>query len=300
MSGENAASRTLNGDKGVGSSPEASLELFTQPELSAGQQLQAARKAKGLSVDEIARALKISHRQVEALEADDWPSLPGKTIIRGFVRNYARLLNLNSDLLMSALDGMQMPIAPELEMAVGTPVNISHDGKADRRDYVRVLSGLIILALAVLAYFVVPQDMWKSTLSALRAATQSNEPAVDKGIEPVAVDTRAPDAGASTQATTSLPSFPPALEPVPTPLAPAASGTLKFSFAKPAWVEVRDRSGQIIFSQLSQADSQRDIEGQPPFTLVVGNAAHVALQYNGKSVDLSKRSKDDVARLTLE
>jgi cytoskeleton protein RodZ len=42
------------------------------------------------------------------------------------------------------------------------------------------------------------------------------------------------------------------------------------------------------------------VEGQPPFTLVVGNAAHVALQYNGKSVDLSKRSKDDVARLTLD
>ena len=76
---------------------------------------------------------------------------------------------------------------------------------------------------------------------------------------------------------------------------------LKFSFDQPSWVEVRDRSGEVIFSQLCQAGSQRDIEGQPPFSLVVGNSSHVTLLYNGKAVDFSKhRSKDGVARLTLE
>ena len=76
---------------------------------------------------------------------------------------------------------------------------------------------------------------------------------------------------------------------------------LKFGFDPPSWVEVRDRSGQVIFSQFCSAGSQREIEGQPPFALVVGNSSHVTLLYNGKAVDLSKhRSKDDVARLTLE
>ena len=88
-------------------------------------------------------------------------------------------------------------------------------------------------------------------------------------------------------------------------MAPAPSATagnvLKFNFFKASWVEVRDRSGQIIFSQLSPAGSQRDIEGQPPFALVIGNAQHVSLQYKGQPVELSsKRSKDDVARLSLE
>ena len=44
----------------------------------------------------------------------------------------------------------------------------------------------------------------------------------------------------------------------------------------------------------------REVEGQPPFAVVVGNAGQVTLQYKGKAVDLSKRSKEDVARLTLE
>jgi cytoskeleton protein RodZ len=78
------------------------------------------------------------------------------------------------------------------------------------------------------------------------------------------------------------------------------SGGLKLSFAQPSWVEIRDRSGQIIFSQLNPAGSQRDIEGQPPFALVIGNATNVTVQYKGKVIELSQRSKDDVARLNLD
>jgi len=75
---------------------------------------------------------------------------------------------------------------------------------------------------------------------------------------------------------------------------------LRFVFSKPSWVEVRDRTGQTIFSQLSPGGSERTVEGTPPFNVVIGNAVHVTLTYKGQNIDLSKRSKDDVARLTLE
>jgi cytoskeleton protein RodZ len=88
--------------------------------------------------------------------------------------------------------------------------------------------------------------------------------------------------------------------PVQQAVSNAPSSGLKLSFAQPSWVEIRDRSGQIIFSQLSPAGSQRDIEGQPPFALVVGNATNVTVQYKGKVVELLQRSKDDVARLNLD
>ena len=83
---------------------------------------------------------------------------------------------------------------------------------------------------------------------------------------------------------------------------PASSATksLIFSFSEPSWVEVRDRTGQVVFSQLNQPGSRPEIPGEPPFALVIGNASHVTLHYKGEAVDLSKRSKDDVARLTLE
>ena len=104
---------------GVGNDT-ASSPMMSGP--SVGQQLRAGPERAGLSVDDAARALKLSNRQVESLEQDDWTSLPGKTMIRGFVRNYARLVGLDGQLLMSALEGMAMPKSPELRGAEGTPV----------------------------------------------------------------------------------------------------------------------------------------------------------------------------------
>ena len=56
-----------------------------------GQQLRDAREAKGLNVAEIAARLKLTQRQIAALEADEQTTLPS-AIVRGFVRKYARLL----------------------------------------------------------------------------------------------------------------------------------------------------------------------------------------------------------------
>jgi cytoskeleton protein RodZ len=86
-----------------------------------------------------------------------------------------------------------------------------------------------------------------------------------------------------------------------TPPPVVSSGkALRFTFAQPSWVEVRDKSGQIIYSQLNPAGSEREVEGLPPYALVVGNAGNVTVRYQGRAIDLQPRSKDDVARVTVE
>ena len=303
MSGTIVPQRVADDEVRVGSevaaATQAVLDKSAESMASVGQQLQKARLAKGLTADEVAKALKLSPRQVVAMEDDNWSSLPCNTIIRGFVRNYARLLGLNADSLMGQLDPLTLPQGPELEVTVGTPVSMPAEGRVDRRDFARVLSGLLVLVLAVAAYFFFPQELWLSTLSALKTATQPDEVVVEKAAaEPEA--TAAPEA-----APVPAEALPAAVQPAATPAAPPAPATtsanvLKFSFAQPSWVEVRDRSGQVIFSKKNDAGTVREVEGQPPFAVVVGNAGQVTLQYKGKAVDLSKRSKEDVARLTLE
>ncbi len=300
---------------------ETSVETSTPLLLSVGQQLRAAREAKGLAVADIGKTLKLSPHQVEALEADDWSRLPCKTIIRGFVRNYARLVSLNSDGLMITLDSLHLPQVPELEMPMGTNIRVPQEGGVEKKDYLRVISGLIVLALAVLAYFFFPVELWQSAVTALKSATQSNEGAVVKAVPQTKSETKAKAAEVivtpPVTAVLSAESVPPvqvppaappsALPSTPAPLpvtAPMPQSSigkgLKFSFTQPSWVEVRDKSGEIIFSQLNQAGSRQEIDGQPPFALVIGNAGQVTLQYKGKKVDLSKRSKDDVVRVTVE
>jgi cytoskeleton protein RodZ len=41
------------------------------------------------------------------------------------------------------------------------------------------------------------------------------------------------------------------------------------------------------------------VRGRPPFELVIGNAAHVRLTYDGNPVDLEPHIRGEVARLTL-
>ena len=67
----------------------------------------------------------------------------------------------------------------------------------------------------------------------------------------------------------------------------------------PALLKVPERV-QVAASRLNPAGSEREVEGVPPFTLVVGNASHVKLTYKGRDVALEPRSKDDVARVNLD
>lgn len=63
--------------------------------LSPGAKLTTARTAMGWSVDQVASQLKLAKRQIVAIEADDYASLPEPAVIRGFIRTYAKLLKLD-------------------------------------------------------------------------------------------------------------------------------------------------------------------------------------------------------------
>ncbi|HPU81356.1 helix-turn-helix domain-containing protein [Accumulibacter sp.] len=270
-----------------------------------GQQLRAAREARNMSLAEAAQSLKLAPRQVEALEAEDWAALPGNTMIRGFVRNYARLLNIESDLLMRGLDAAQLQQTLHLEISAGTSASLPQAGRrVERRDYLAALAGLLLLGLAVLAYFYVPADFWRDKLGGLLGRGASQAPVEEPAPPPPVV--AVPKAAVGESVTVLATPHTTLLSDMVAPSRPAegsaasAGGGLKLSFAQPAWVEVRDGRGQTIFAELGSAGSQREIDGQPPFSLVVGNAANVKLEYRGRAIELAPRSKDDVARLTVE
>ncbi len=81
-----------------------------------GQILRDAREAQGITLEDAAVRLRLMHRQIEAMETDDFDSLGQPVFARGFVRNYARLLGLVPDELLA-----RMPGAPA-ESAVVQPV----------------------------------------------------------------------------------------------------------------------------------------------------------------------------------
>ncbi len=278
----------------------------SSPTSGVGSQLRAAREAKALSVAEAAQALKLAPRQVEALEAEDWAALPGNTMIRGFVRNYARLLGLDSDHLMQELDAAHLQRTVQLEVSAGTKASLPQPAsRAQRRDYLAIVGGLVVLGLAMVLYAYPPADIWLGRLNEL-VSRRDARPLAEPAPAP-AEASPPPQIAAVGQSVTAL------AAPHATVLSdqsavatasvsPATSGGdgLRLSFAQPAWVEVRDGQGRVVFAGLSPAGSQRVVEGPRPLSLVVGNSRNVTLEYQGRMIDLAGHSQGDVARLTVE
>ena len=302
--------------------------------VSVGQSLRRIREAKGISPEKVSQTLKLSLRQIKSIEEDDWENLPCAAVARGFVRNYARLLEIPADPLMSALDTILKPQKLEFQEPNGAKMTVPEHGKISRSELIKVLSALLVLGVAIAIYFIEPKDWLQSTLDSIKTYINLTESDEKPNIESLEIpmsseslptaetretmptenqpnqETNVPPTSAekiesgATMPTQSTPQPLSALETLPS--APSAESattaskkTLKFNFREPSWVEVRNKKGEVLFSQHNSAGSQKDVSGEPPFTLVVGNASYVNLTYQGKSVDLSRQSKDGVARLTL-
>ena len=301
----------------VGSQDSVSEEntevVFETP---VGEQLRQAREARGLQITDISQTLKLGARQIEALESGDWKGLPGHTFIRGFVRNYARLLQLDATPMMAQLDSvLEKPVDNLGKQDSGpAPMPSSSSAGVSRRDRQVMLIGVGLVVVAALAYFLMPSD-----LSALRGSVQSllDSVARKEAPEPVAATTTPP-------AASSEPVFPPGstqqqvmypqvLAPAETsaataPAAPvaenaqpaAAQPQLRFLFDKESWIEVRDRDNKVVFSQRLASGAEQIVSGQGPLSLTIGYAPGVRLFWRGQPVDLAPHTKGDVARLVLE
>ena len=116
-----------------------------------GAQLKAGREAKGLSVADVAAKLKLTARQVEALEVEDMSHLPSPVFVRGFVRNYARLVDVDADSLIAPVD-VETTVA-ETITAPSAGVAFAGNGLRQWVLYPMIAFGLFILLVAILYHW---------------------------------------------------------------------------------------------------------------------------------------------------
>jgi len=90
---------------------------------SVGARLREARERAGLKVADVASHLKFAPRQVEALEAGDLSQLPEMPFVRGFVRSYAKLLQIDSAPLLETLPDApaRRVVTPMISMSKEVP-----------------------------------------------------------------------------------------------------------------------------------------------------------------------------------
>ena len=256
--------------------------------------LWAAREAKRLSVGDAAYALKVSPRVIEALEAGNWSALPGRTFTVGILRAYGRLLETSVDALVDAVPGATPSVKRNISQhsAPRTSAPKSRrDGEAKRQTNRMLKTGILMMLVAVILAYVVPADFWQGTLQHVQSLYER----VSGGQNPAQAPEASPNA--ATPAASEQASGTPGA--TAEPQAQTGAGTLELRFAGPAWVEVRDYTGRIIYSQLNAAGSTQFITGAAPLDVMIGNAKQVQARWRDEPIKLDKLSGDDVARQVL-
>jgi len=311
-------------------SVDASADIASSRTL--GQTLASERERQGLSRSDAAQRLHMSAYQIEALETGDYSRLPRGTFLRGFVRNYAKVLGLVADEALALLPE-HAPRDQKPGIVVPTQ-NIRFDPIGDRlqNPYVKAATlALVALAIGFAAMYwwlfikptppgaagrkatetqvavAAPAAQSESIAKALAmpaqpATAEAAKPEAAK-IEPAKPETAKPEPPKPEppKLNAKLPA-PPAAVPVQAQvLKVGADGkVLKLVFKGSSWVEIRDSKGKILLSRLNPAGSEAEVSGKPPFNVIVGNAPEVQVFYNDHEFDLEPHTKVAVARFIVE
>lgn len=266
-----------------------------------GRALKEARISAGISVDEVARALKFSVRQVVALESDDYQILQGTTFIRGFVRSYAKFLRLDPSPLLALIE-QSIPSSP---MQVAAPANMGEASPKpffERHQRVLLIVLLCLVAGAIAAYVYSRGDA-NPFPSLTSDSPRDGESAPAK--EPTLA---APAAEPVPVAATAAPAVVPATAPesASAPVSPTpvvinpGERQISLDFESRTWVEIKDGANRIVLTGEFPGGARQVATGKPPFNLWIGKASGVRVTYGEKRVDLTPYARDDVARLSLE
>jgi len=275
---------------------------------SIGQILRDAREAQGMTLEEAAARLRLMQRQIVAMEADEFESLGQPVFARGFVRNYSRLLGLEPKVLLAHMEGA--PAEPAVVSYVEPPP--AHSWLGSPWLILLLLGGVFAVTVPVVLYWWLNEGE-DDVVSRVPAAVQ---------VDPVALPLAGPVAEPAEIAAPVVEPEPASLAAPKEPAAPAPeltaapasgsgevgaasassalNGVLNLEFGAESWVEIKDASGRMLHRQLNPAGSRVSVRGQPPFELVIGNAAQARMTYNGRPIDLTPFIGTTVARFTLE
>jgi cytoskeleton protein RodZ len=268
-----------------------------------GRMLAQLRSERSLSVADVAQRLKYGARQIEALEAEEFGKLPaGTTFVRGMIRGYAKLLDVDPQPVLKALERRHIPAEVTVDLRAKR-IPFPDGAKRGTRLYL-VLSLLALVAvLGVLYESQVGTHSWTEMTASLLSRPKSQVTAAPAEAPPVP---KLEAVAAPTVKAETLPLPLPAVR-VPQPASSQAvnlppsrgDGRVQIEFDGEAWVEIKDKDGKTLMSQLNPGGTRRAVTGALPLSLVIGNAAAVRVSYNGNAVDLTPYIRVEVARLTL-
>jgi cytoskeleton protein RodZ len=232
-----------------------------------GEHLRREREMRGVSLDEISAATRISTRFLEAIEKDQWDQLPGGVFNRGFIRSIARFLGLDEDSLVAEYSLGNAGSAHAHSAAVAQQANHMP------RNWRPAATAVVVIVL-VLAGGIFGWHRYRSGVSAwvhARYLAMRTGHHVEVGQSPATQQPSAPGAAGTGQAAAA------GTNPAPQVL------TLKLQASKPADVKV-SADGKIVFDGAVQPGEARQFDAQDNLEVSASDSSALALELNGQAL----------------
>lgn len=289
-----------------------------------GEFLRASRENRGWTVEQVAKALRLSAGHLESIEASRFAALPGKAYIVGFIRAYAALLELDVDAVMTRLRSEMAHVPDQQDL-------VFPQAPTERRIPGGALISLSVCALIAVyaawyyqtAQHHVRRDVVASTPIAVVEAPPVPEAAVAAALSsensavtlaprqtapispaPVQVDAtpgRAPAVALAPPPTYDFSSQSPiarsgaAVQAAEVPgmnwtAQAGPSSPIMLRATEPSWIEIRSAGGEVVYNKLMKPGDSYPVPSRPDLKLTTGNAGGLDIMVGNETVPKLGRS----------
>ena len=271
-----------------------------------GQLLKEARKKTRRRYKRLSSELGIPEKYLEALEENNFSIMAGPTYVKGYLRAYAKKLDLDPETVIAAFD-RYLKDQRRLEKK-----GIKKEKKNETKKKVSYIYALIFFLIASITLLIafIPERNNDSEKKEDRSFSET-EIQNSNDIPPILNTKPALSIELEQDTSQNIPDLNIQEEVIAleitddvkdetNKLSIETINTIEMNFSGDCWIELMDKNG-IIEYRLAKAGTSMFFEGLGPFKLLIGNSKRVELFYNDVKVSLASTTnvKTNVSCLVL-
>ena len=298
--------------------------------ITAGQILQDARIASGISVKQVSDDINLKRCVINNIEQSVLDKNISATFMRGYIRCYARYLKINEDEVLRAYDCQNAACDQQAELQ-----SFSRRTKLEAHD-----NRLMLVSYGIIGFMLIVFLIWglrgndvdvvvpvPATEVSVADVAVEDAPLISDVVEGDSMDTTTLE---STVITPELPITQPEVT-IKTPeveapaltaepeLAVAAvvektiqpeimpvdnttaeiNHALLLMFTGDCWIQIQDSNGKTLSTGVKKAGQSISLQGLAPLSIKLGAPEQVTMSYAGEPVDLSTFRKGRLAKFKL-
>ncbi len=285
-----------------------------------GSVLAEARQFQNYTIEEISMHLKIPVHMISAIEASDIGELPAATFAKGYLRAYARFLEISEE---NVLELYNRAVPHERAEKLKSRSNLSNETNSQSPLIKAVTAFLIVAGFAAVIYggfqyYQEKASVMENELESKERSFTGNSPD-SPGLNSVNIEQKAPLTDADELVLQqpgspekmaeedkllkgteiSEPEVPGSAKKLVVEPGPEVEGSqqmannehrqdgIEFIAEKGSWMEVRDANQTRLFYGMVPEGGSKVLHGQAPFRVSLGNAKTTRVVINDLEVDMS-------------